>query len=180
MVLIKKITASDSGTIDFKDGTNSVVMDDTYKEYIFHWSDIHPATDGAKLGFQFNVAGGADFNETLIGSYWRSYHDEGDSGTGVGYVTSEESDGTGYTILDGGVGNDNDQCTSGKVHVWDPSNTSHVTHYTVETTHYDVNNFNANVFVNGYVTATAAVDEISFKFSSGNIGSGTIRMYGVK
>ena len=85
------------------------------KSTYFIGVDIHPATDGAKLGFQFNVAGGADFNETLIGSYWRSYHDEGDSGTGVGYVTSEESDGTGYTILDGGVGNDNDQCASGTV-----------------------------------------------------------------
>ena len=34
-------------------------------------------------------------------------------------------------------------------------------------------------FVAGYVNATAAIDEVQFKFSSGNIESGTIKMYGI-
>ena len=34
-------------------------------------------------------------------------------------------------------------------------------------------------FVAGYFNTTSAIDEIDFKFSSGNIDSGTIDMYGV-
>jgi hypothetical protein len=32
----------------------------------------------------------------------------------------------------------------------------------------------------GYVNITAAVDEVSFKMSSGNIDAGTIKLYGIK
>ena len=32
----------------------------------------------------------------------------------------------------------------------------------------------------GYFNLTAAIDEIQFKMDSGNIDSGTIKMYGVK
>jgi hypothetical protein len=37
---------------------------------------------------------------------------------------------------------------------------------------YDVNDA-------GYIDVTAAIDEISFKFSTGNIDAGTIKMFGV-
>ena len=39
---------------------------------------------------------------------------------------------------------------------------------------YTVNMYNA-----GYINTTNAIDEISFKFDSGNIDAGTIYMYGV-
>ena len=35
MTLIKTLTASSSGTLSFVDGASSVVLDGTYKEYIF-------------------------------------------------------------------------------------------------------------------------------------------------
>ena len=41
---IKKLTASSSATLDFVDGTSDVVLDDTYKEYLFTYNNIHPAT----------------------------------------------------------------------------------------------------------------------------------------
>ena len=41
LVLLSTATASSSSTIDF---TSSI--DSTYKEYIFKFIDIHPATDG--------------------------------------------------------------------------------------------------------------------------------------
>ena len=34
-------------------------------------------------------------------------------------------------------------------------------------------------YVAGYFNTTSAIDEISFKFSSGNIDSGVIKLYGV-
>jgi len=35
MVFIKKLTASASATLSFVDGSDGVVLDDTYKEYVF-------------------------------------------------------------------------------------------------------------------------------------------------
>ena len=176
MTLITTLTASNSATLDFTSGITS-----TYKKYVFKFVNIHPATDGAKFGFQFNADGASGFNETLTNTYFRSYHDEANTATGVGYVTSEDQgNGTSFTILDGGVGADADQCTAGHVKLFDPSNTSHIKHFIFRGTHYDVNNFVADVFVGGYVNTTAAITEMQFKFSSGNIDAGTIKMYGIK
>ena len=51
MVFIKKLTASSSGALSFVDGASSVVLDSTYKEYLFTFKDIHPATDEADFIF---------------------------------------------------------------------------------------------------------------------------------
>ena len=40
MVLIKKLTASSSATLSFVNGTDGVVLDDTYKEYYFTFKNI--------------------------------------------------------------------------------------------------------------------------------------------
>ena len=40
MVLIKTLTASGDGDLSFVDGTDDVVLDDTYKEYLFLFKDI--------------------------------------------------------------------------------------------------------------------------------------------
>ena len=42
MVFIKKLTASSSSTLSFVDGSSDVVLDDTYKEYLFTFNNIHP------------------------------------------------------------------------------------------------------------------------------------------
>ena len=44
LVHIKTLTASSSANLDFVHGTSSVVFDGTYKEYIFKYIDIHPAS----------------------------------------------------------------------------------------------------------------------------------------
>ena len=47
MVFIKKLTASSSSTLSFVDGASSVVLDSTYKEYLFTFNNMHPATNQA-------------------------------------------------------------------------------------------------------------------------------------
>ena len=41
MTFIKKLTASSSATLSFVDGSAAVVLDDTYKEYLFTFKNIH-------------------------------------------------------------------------------------------------------------------------------------------
>ena len=41
-------------------------------------------------------------------------------------------------------------------------------------------NYSARDFCGGYGNTTSAVNAVSFKFESGNIESGTIKLYGIK
>jgi len=56
MVFIKKLTASSSSSLSFVNGSNGVVLDSTYKEYLFLYKDIHPSVDGPnpQVQFKFN------------------------------------------------------------------------------------------------------------------------------
>ena len=68
MIFIKKLTASSSATLSFVDGSDGVVLDDTYKEYVFTFNNIHPATDSH---FTFNlVDGGSNYNATKTTTFF--------------------------------------------------------------------------------------------------------------
>ena len=45
MIFIKKLTASSSSTLSFVNGASDVVLDSTYKEYVFTFKDIHPSNN---------------------------------------------------------------------------------------------------------------------------------------
>ena len=180
MTLISTQTASNSATISFTSG-----IDSTYKEYIFKFIDIHPATDGAE--FQFN---GSDddsshsYDVTKTTTFFQSQHDEGDSYTNLGYLTGNDlAQGTGFQDLGRNVGNDNDQSCVGFLNLFNPSSTTFVKHFIarfnnaqdISSTHYS-----AETYISGYFNTTADITAIQFKFSSGNIDSGTIKLYGVK
>ena len=56
MTFIKKLTASSSATLSFVDGSSSVVLDNTYKEYLFTFKNIHGETEDAELIFKVEMA----------------------------------------------------------------------------------------------------------------------------
>ncbi len=175
LVLISEQTASSSSTISFTSG-----IDSTYKEYIFKFINIHPATDGANLSFQANASGGSGYNETITSTTFNAYHDEGDSGTALAYNTGmDQAQGTSFQNLGDNTGNDNDQCVSGELHLFDPSSTTFVKHFIASSNNYNASNYSTRLETAGYINTTSAIDEIQFKFSSGNIDSGTFKLYGV-
>ena len=180
MGFIKKLTASSSATLSFVDGTSDVVLDDTYKEYIFTFNNMHPATDLADFVFQGNAAGGSGYNETITSSYARAYHEEGDGNAAVGYSTgSDKAQGTDFQILLDNVGNDNDQSGSGYLHLFNPSSTTFVTHFMANMQYSHGGEESINSFIAGYFNTTSAIDEIQFKMSSGNVDAGDICLYGI-
>jgi hypothetical protein len=78
------------------------------------------------------------------------------------------------------VGHDDaDKSMSGKMTLYDPSSTTYVKHFTIETDAYNGGDEQAHQLVAGYVNTTSAVDAIQFLFSDGNMDEGTIYMYGV-
>ena len=80
--LISTQTASSSSTIDFTTG-----IDSTYKEYIFKFINVHPATSDASFTFNMSVDGGSNYNVTKTTTTPRAYHDEADSEAALEYDT---------------------------------------------------------------------------------------------
>ena len=174
MTLLETQTASSSATISFTSG-----IDSTYKEYLFTFNNMHPATDMVDFQFQVNASGGSGFNETITSSYFRAYHTEAD-GTGFGYYTSGDlAQGTGFQMLSDDWGNANDESLSGYLRFFEPSSTTFVKHFigSIQQVHGDQAAWTGHMA--GYVNTTSAIDEVQFKASSGNIDAGDICLYGI-
>jgi len=182
MTFIKKLTASSSATLSFVDGASSVVLDNTYKEYLFTFKDIHPQTDGVKFQVGFRD-GGTDYDATKTTTIFQNWHAEDGSETALNYDTGEDiAQGTGFQTMTGGdsLGSDNDQCIVGTLHLFNPSSTTFVKHFIARTNFSGNNNFSVNAHIAGYCNTTTAIDGVQFSFSSGNIDAGTFKLYGIK
>ncbi len=184
LTFIKKLTASSSATLSFEDGSASVVLDDTYGEYLFTFNNIHPQTDSEEFTFQGNAAGGSGYNETITSTTFAAQHGESDSPTELSYDgTADQAQGTGFQQLSahndvGGA--EADESLSGYLHLFNPSSTTFVKHFIAVTQYSGWESRSVNSYTAGYFNTTSAIDEIQFKMSSGNIDAGDICLYGIK
>jgi len=173
MVLVSSATASSSASIEFSLGS--------YKEYKFFFVNIHPQTDNVTFQMNFSTDNGSNYNVTKTTTYWRAYHDESDTGANIDYQVAQDlAQSTSDQPIAQQCGNDNDQNTSGMLHLYNPSSTTYVKHFLAKSNHTTENNYNLNIFVAGYANTTSAINAIIFRMSSGNIDDGIIKMYGVK
>ena len=179
MVFIKKLTASSSGTLDFVNGSSSVVLDSTYKEYVFTFKNVHPVDNSVQFLVNFRD-GGTDYDATKTTTFFNAEHAEADSTTGLSYIGAQHlSQGTGFQPLTIDTGNRTDESVSGYLHLFDPSSTTFVKHFIARTNNYVSNNYTEDSFIAGYCNTTTAIDGVQFKFASGNIDSGDICLYGI-
>ena len=180
ITFIKKLTSDGSDDdLSFVDGTSDVVLDSTYKEYMFIFNNIHPETTEDFM-WQCNAAGGADYNETITSTTFETYHQEDDGGTpAVGYDGGrDQAQGTAFHPLANNIQNDNDSGGAGYLHLFNPSSTTFVTHF-IGTMTYMNGATTQTIFSAGYVNTTSAIDEVQFKMESGEIQGGTISLYGI-
>ena len=174
MDLITTNTSSGAASSDFTTG-----IDSTYKLYIFKFYDVNPATDATLFTFQVNVDGQSGFNETMTTTFFRAYHNEGDTARLLGYLTtSDQAQGTSYQQLADGVGNGADELFMGELHLFNPASTTYVKHFYSRASGYNNSDSAHDHFVAGYINDTTAIDEIQFKMSSGNF-DGVIQLYGI-
>ena len=180
MTFIKKLTASSSATLSFVDGASSVVLDNTYKEYLFTFNNMHPATNDASFTFNMSVDSGSNYNVTKTTTTHRAYHAEDDSEAVLEYDTGQDlAQSTAFQGILRFIGNGNDECGSGTLHIFNPSSTTFVKHFIASGNTYYGGDYSFNDFTAGYGNTTSAVDAIQFKMSSGNIDSGDICLYGI-
>ena len=175
LVLLSTVTASSSATIDFTSN-----IDSTYKEYIFKYINVHPATNNVDFQFNMSVDSGSNYNVTKTTTAFQAYLNEGDSANGLAYGSSRDlAQSTDFQGIVIGVGNGNDEAASGYLHIFEPSSTTFVKHFISGSNNYRADNESQQHYTAGYGNTTSAVDAIQFKMSSGNIDAGTIKLYGV-
>tara|TARA_Y100000015_G_C2346542_1_gene68522 strand:+ start:7 stop:621 length:615 start_codon:yes stop_codon:yes gene_type:complete len=179
MVFIKKLTASSSSDLSFVNGSSDVVLDSTYKEYVFTFKNIHAGTDGAELTVGFRD-GSTDYDATKTTTVFEAYHNEAGNDSGLAYQTAEDiAQGTGFQNISKNLGTDNDQNAGGYLHLFNPSSTTFVKHFISRLNNYQHNEYSLDYYVAGYCNVTTAIDAVQFKMSSGNIDSGDICLYGI-
>jgi len=175
LTLISTHTASGDSSIDITSGITSA-----YSSYEFHCVNMHPETDNKTFLFQVNASGASGFNEAITSTYFRAKHNEDDSAVSLDYIAAfDQGNGTAYQVLPNEVGADGDQSTSGVLTLYAPSSTTYVKHFTARFNDAHPSDITMDCFIAGYINTASAIDEISFKFDSGNIDVGTIKMFGV-
>ena len=179
--LIKTLTASGDASLSFVDGASDVVFDSTYDEYMFVFTDIGPATDGADFHFQVNAtddAGGGYDTSQINSTVFQSHHGEDDA-TGLAYVAGEDqANGAAFQTLSRAPGNGADESCAGILHIFSPASTTYVKHFYSRMLSYYQGDLAVEIHAAGYINDTTAIDEIQFKMASGNM-DGIIKMYGV-
>ena len=181
MVFMKKLTASSSATLSFVDGSGGVDFS-TYKEYLFIFNNIHPDGDQRDLTFNGSIDSGSNYNVTKTTTWFEALHWEDASAAQIGYGASLDlAQSTAFQTISSGLGNANDDSCNGFMHLFNPSSTTFVKHFTC------TSSFNYRIgvpgevssHIAGYFNTTSAVDAVQFKMESGNVDAGTICLYGI-
>ena len=175
VLIAEDIITSDTGQSDFD-------IPEGYGSVEWHLYNVHPVSDNVNLEFQVNAtddAGGGFDQSQITSTFTAAYLNE--SGIGGYYIYEtgfDQANGTSYQHIGSYVGNENDESCSGVLTLYAPYSTTYVKQFTVRINVITQNGYTRDVVAGGDINDTTAISEMSFKFSSDNIGSGTIRMYG--
>ena len=179
MRFIKKQTASSSATISFVDGSSDVVLDDTYKEYLFTFNNIHPSGDQI-FQFQGSTDTGGSYGVTVTTTILIASHDEGNGTSSLAYEAGHDiAQSTGFQRLCKPSNTAADNNAAGYLHLFNPSGTVGVKHFLADTNSTNDDTYSNREIVGGYFNTTSAIDAIQFKMASGDIDAGDICLFGI-
>lgn len=177
-VLLQTQTISSAvASVVFTSGINS-----TYKKYEVDLIDITPSTDDVGLLMRTSSNGGTSYDSgasdySTAGQQWWSA-----STGGIG-ISVNNSSAVILSSIGGTIGISNvtsENALSGLFTLFDPSNTTRYKAFMSQVTFsLAAANFNGLCLASGQRKATSAVNAIQFIMSSGNIASGTFKLFGV-
>ena len=167
--LIKEVTASNVAAVDLAHGSNGVVLNSTYDEYCVFLDRIVPATNASTLWLRTSTDAGVNFSSGV--SDYVAH-------TSVNMAaTTSAADAqialTGTVSSTAGAGG-----VTGYLYIFEPSTTVPRFRFSGVYANTADSNRVASTEATGSRAATADVDGIRFLFSSGNVTSGTFRLYG--
>lgn len=168
-VLLGSQTASNSAQLDF-----TSLITSTYDEYEFEFIDILPATNGQGITARLSTNNGSSYDTSAI------Y----DTGMGIAGSTDWYSGANGEAsqgrwLLSGDCSNGATASICGSMKLFNPLGTVSHKKFTSDCVADGSDGNLYRHYAAGRYRSTTAVNAIRFMFSTGNITSGTIRMYGI-
>lgn len=175
--LLETIVASNDATVEFTTG-----IDDTYDRYEIEMISVIPATDSVNLHLKTSSDGGSTFDSGASDYAYVVRYTYEFSGGDVNTATSSSSSLINYLSGNANVGNASGESLHVRLNINDPSNSS--TKTIMEYVATKVGAAGTHLYDHNVGTIVrkedAIVDAIQFYFSSGNISSGTFKLYGIK
>ena len=180
MVFIKKLTASSSATLSFVNGASGVVLDSTYKEYLFTFKNLHTSSDDDQFKFNFSIDSGSNYNVAKTSTHYYNIHTEGGSNAGPTYYNGGDlAQSTDFQITTLESGADNDECDAGYLHLFNPSSTTFTKNFICLMSETGAAPRASQNHIAGYGNTTSAINAVQFKYHQGNIDAGDICLYGI-
>jgi len=171
IALLASGTASNSADLTFDNFADK----DTYTGYKIYFDFLKPASDNVELRGTFRNGTPADITGTVVGSSAYAFM----STVGSALTTNQST--TNYIGMMPGVGNQVSETLSFKADLFLPDGTNGIATISLP---YIIKEHTGNI--NAYYHFTRALDTqtevkgLKFYFSSGNITSGSIYIFGVK
>jgi len=176
MTLISSQTASGSASIEFTTG-----IDSTYPIYKFELINIHLSQDANNTHMSASTNGGSSYGITATTTQFQSLHWENDSSTALQYSTAGDlAQSTDPVDIGRSLGSGNDECGVATIYIFSPSSPTFVKHFMSINNEYHSSDLTLQNFTAGYFNTQSPINAIQFSMSSGNIDSGTIKLYGIK
>jgi hypothetical protein len=169
--LLQTTTISDAATVTI--GSSSI-FSSTYKTYLIQGSNIHFASDGVQGRAYFQHSG-----SDVTSSYSRSRIRMKDDSATVSGDSNNANAGSIDNLFGYNVGNASGEAANFTAYLYDPASTDNYK-FLYSMASYSENDgapgFQQTVFS---LASTNAVDGIKLFASSGNITSGTVKIYGL-
>jgi len=168
-----------STTTISSDATVSITgMDSTYKNYVMILNNLHPATNNVRLQSRAIISG----SPYTTGNYFSIIEHSRTGNASNEFDNNELQTAWDLTHDGNGMGNANSDSMNMIVNIYNPSDTTFEKHIQTQATynHNIVNNMTSRSYsLNAIHSITSAFTGLQFFFSSGNMDTGTIKLYGL-
>ena len=172
-VLLSTATASSSASISF-------TLPTAYKQVKFGFYNVTPATNNQTFRVAFSTDGGSSYTAVSTTTFFEAGHREDGGWSSLQYLTSEDVAQSYPVKLHREIGSGADESSAGELSLFNPSSTTYVKHFSCRAQVYSDAQYSYDDFSAGYVNTTSAVNALQFTMASGNIATGTIKMWGIK
>ena len=171
LVLLEQHTASSSATLDFTTAISS-----TYDDYLIEVLNVLPVTNTVDLVMEVSTDGGSTWDTTSGHYSWEAMRSNTSGSSSSGSTSA-----SGITVSANTTDHVQNDANNGGVHgsfrLIAPG--SAIYKYLFGNVSLYYGSAWVTAFIGGRYLQTAAVNALRFLFSSGDIASGTIRVYGV-
>ena len=175
LITTKTITTS-TASVDFVNGTDGVVFDNTYQMYKVVGSDVDVTSSGSHLDCRIST----DTGSSYIGSGYKTVgqsvnYDGGSTSTSIIATVN------GMRILDA-TDSDSDENVWFELWLDNPSNSATMPIFKSNSAHRDntTTAFAKSTHSGGFYNTAVAYDAFQIRATTGNIDGGVFKLYGYK